>query len=100
RGTGYYEAAVKTGRFTPGAPVTLVRESDNEHDQHAIAVYAHRARNKAGYVPKGLAKRLAPLLDVGTDLVAVSVRGSGAGKDTVTPHILICERRLLEHLQR
>ena len=100
RGTGYYEAAVKTGRFTPGAPITIVREPDNEYDANAIAVYAHGARNKAGYVPKGLAKRLARLLDSGADLVAISVRGSAAGRNTVTPHILVCERRLLEHLQR
>jgi len=100
RGTGYYEQAVRAGRFTPGAPVRLVRESENQHDPNAIAVYAERGRNRAGYVPKGYAKRLAPLLDSGADVVAVSVRGSGAGSDETTPHILVCERRLLDHLNR
>lgn len=100
RRTGYYEAAVRTGRFTPGAPLRLVREPENPHDPNAIAVYAERGRNKAGHVPKGYAKRLAPMLDDGAALVAVSVRGSDAGSNGVTPHVLVCERALLDHLNR
>ncbi|MFO6453464.1 MULTISPECIES: HIRAN domain-containing protein [unclassified Aeromicrobium] len=100
RGTGYYEDAVKAGRFTPGAPLRLVREPDNEYDTNAIAVYAETGRRVAGYVPKGQAKRLASLLDSGTDLVAVSVRGAGAGRLGATPHVLVCERELYEHLNR
>lgn len=100
RGTGHYAAAVKAGRFTPGSPVRLVREPENEYDSNAIAVYAERGRNVAGYVPKGQAKRLAKMIDAGTDLVAVSVRGSGAGSDSVAPVVLVCERRLYEHLSR
>lgn len=100
RGSRYYDAALKAGRFTPGSPVRLVREPDNEHDANAVAVYAGRARSKAGYVPRGQAKRVANLLDDGAELVAVSVRGSGAGTEGTVPQILVCERVLYEHLVR
>jgi hypothetical protein len=100
RGSSYHAAAVKAGRFTPGSRVRLEREPDNEHDPNAIAIYAGRARNRAGYVPRGHAKRLAKLIDAGRELVAVSTRGSGAGSDTITPVVLICERPLFEHLTR
>lgn len=100
RGTSYHQAAVKAGRFTPGAPIRLVREHDNEHDPNAIAIYAERARRKSGYVPRGTAKRLAKLMDGGADLVAISLRGAGPGAEGVNPQILICERPLFEHLTR
>lgn len=100
RGTGYHEAAVKAGRFTPGAPVALQREPNNEHDSNAIAIYAERARRKSGYVPRGTAKRLSKLIDGGADLVAISLRGAGPGTAGVNPQILICERKLFEHLTR
>lgn len=100
RGAGYYEAALKAGKFTPGSPLKLVREPDNKHDPNAIAIYAEGARNKSGYVPAARAKTLARLLDGGTDLVAMSVRGSGHGTDGTVPHILICDRKLFDHLNR
>lgn len=72
RGTSHYAAAMKAGRFTPGASVRLVREADNAHDPNAIAVCAETGRNKAGYVPASQAKHLAPLMDSGVELTAVS----------------------------
>lgn len=45
-------------------PVTLEREPDNEHDTNAILVL-DAAGNDLGYVPRDLAKDLAPLLDKG-----------------------------------
>lgn len=99
-GTSYHQAAVKAGEFTPGAPVRLVREPDNVHDANAIAVYAESGRRAAGYVPKGQARRLAALLDAGTDLIAVAVRGSGPGSVGTRPHVLVCERGLYDHLTR
>lgn len=100
RGGGYHESALKRGDFRPGSEVRLVREPDNPHDPNAIAIYAAGARDLSGYVPRGYAKRLAKLIDGGADLVALSVRGSGRGSDSTTPHLLICERRLYEHLTR
>jgi hypothetical protein len=100
RGTSHYQDAVRRGDFRPGVLVTVVREPENEHDGNAIAVYALGARKKSGYVPRGYAKRLSKLLDAGADMVAVSVRGCGPGRDDVTPHILVCQRVLFEHLNR
>ena len=100
RGTAHHESAARRGDFTPGAPVRLVREPDNPHDPNAIAVYADQARKPAGYVPRGYAKRLAKLIDAGADVVAVSTRGSKAGHDAVSPHVLAVEPALWEHLNR
>ena len=100
RGTSYHESAARRGDFRPGTPVRLVREPGNPHDPNAIAVYAERGRDRAGYVARGYAKRLARLLDSGADIVAVSTRGGGPGSDDVTPQILAAERGLWEHLNR
>jgi hypothetical protein len=100
RGTAHHERAVRRGDFSPGAPVRLVREPDNQHDPNAIAIYAAGARDVAGYVPRGYAKRLAKLLDAGAEMVAVSTRGAGAGRQGVSPQVLVVERVLWEHLNR
>jgi len=100
RGTGYHESAARNGDFRPGTAVPLVREPENSHDRHAIAVYAAGARQRAGYVPRGYAKRLAKLIDAGADMVAVSTRGGGPGQDDVTPQVLVCEQALWDHLNR
>ncbi len=78
----------------------LVREPDNQHDPHAIAVYAAGARDITGYVPRGYAKRLAKLLDAGADMVAVSTLGSAAGHKGVSLQVLVVERALWDHLNR
>ena len=91
---------MKAGRFTPGSSVRLVREADNAHDPNAIAVYAESGRSKAGYVPASQAKRLAPLMDSGVELAAVSTRGAGSSREVTVPQILVCERRLFDHLRR
>lgn len=44
--------------------MTLEREPDNEHDKNAILV-VDAAGNDLGYVPRDLARDLAPLLDQG-----------------------------------
>lgn len=100
RGTNHYAAALKSGRFTPGAPVRLVREADNGHDPNAVAVYAQSGRDRAGYVPASQARRLAPMMDSGVEFAAVSTRGAGSGRDGTVPHILVCERSLFDHLTR
>ena len=100
RGTNYYRQAVKSGNFTPGAPLRLEREPANVHDPNAIAVYAEGAHQLSGYVNKQRAKRLAVLMDSGADLAAVSVRGAGAGREDEVPHVLACERHIMEHLTR
>lgn len=100
RGVAHHESAARRGDFTPGAPVRLEREPDNPHDPNAIAVYAEGARDLAGYVPRGYAKRLTKLLDAGADMVAVSTRGGGPGHDASSPQVLAVERPLWDHLNR
>ena len=63
-------------------------------------MHAWRGRAPVGYVNKQNAKRLAPLMDAGADLVAVSLRGSPPGVTGLVPHVLAAERGLIEHLLR
>lgn len=58
--------------------VTLQREADNKVDQNAIRIIAHilplKKRAVIGYVPAGLARELAKVLDAGIQVTA-SLRG-------------------------
>lgn len=79
RGEAYYQDACRVGDFSPGAPVRLVREPENPHDLNAVAVYDRTGQQRAAYVNKQMARRLAKLLDAGEPLQAVSIRGMAAG---------------------
>jgi len=50
----------------------LVREPDNPHDTNAIRVAI--GDKKLGYLPKAIAKDLAPEMDAGKDFIALFVR--------------------------
>ena len=50
----------------------LVREPDNPYDTHAIRVAL--GNKKLGYVPKAIAKKLAPEMDAGKEFIALFVR--------------------------
>ena len=50
----------------------LVRERDNPHDKNAIRVTT--GDTKLGYLPKALAKDVAPEMDAGKDFIALFVR--------------------------
>lgn len=60
--------------YTTNYPLLLIRERHNEHDANAIGLYtesdAESVRRKIGYVPKELAKSLAPLIDQGHEFAA------------------------------
>ncbi|CAM3929131.1 hypothetical protein [Nocardioides zeicaulis] len=64
---------------------------DAEQSDESVDVAAMQAEFSR-YVPRGTAKRLAKLMDAGTDLVAISLRGSGPGSEGVNPQILFCDR--------
>ena len=49
----------------------LVREPDNPHDKNAIRV--ELAGKKLGYIPKAIARDLAPEMDTGRDFLALFV---------------------------
>lgn len=80
RGIEHYKAAVRQGAFQPGAEVTLLRDPNNAYDKNAVAVCARGTREVAGYINKGMASGLAKILDAGSPLGAVSLRGGPAGK--------------------
>jgi len=50
----------------------LVREPDNPYDTHAIRVAI--GDKKLGYIPKALAKTLAPEMDAGKEFIVLFVR--------------------------
>ena len=68
----------------------LVREPDNPHDPNAIRV--ELARLYLGYVPKHIAKDLAPQMDAGRNLFALFVsRNEHQFHDTVGLTVKIVE---------
>ncbi len=82
RGNAYYES--KAADTRPGKPAFLVRDPDNKHDPHAVAVYAEGRpgeRLQVGHVNKGLARRLAKRLDSGETISAWFMRGDPPGKE-------------------
>ena len=51
----------------------LVREPDNPYDQNAIKVALFDIWNM-GYLPTNVARQVAPIMDEGTDLIAVIIK--------------------------
>ena len=98
RGTSYYVDAVTQGDFSPGTPLRLEREPNNPHDPNAVAIYAPGATEKAGYVNKLNAKRIAAILDSGTDLVCISISGDGPGQFEIVPNALVTDPDTLQRL--
>lgn len=101
RGARYYQS--KAADTRPGQVAHLVREPDNEHDPHAVAVHAlgrDGQRLKVGYVNKGLARRLAKRLDAGEELSAYFMRGYPPGVDEASPAVVLADdatvRRLVD----
>ena len=58
--------------------VTLEREPDNEFDNNAIRIVVHirpiSRRTVIGYVPKGLAKELSKVIDMGIPVRAALIQ--------------------------
>ncbi len=62
-------------QFSPeDLSITLEREPDNRYDPNAIRIVVHihsiRRRTVIGYVPKGLARELAKVIDMGIQVKA------------------------------
>jgi HIRAN domain len=72
-GTTFRPQALQRPQFTPGERVTLVRESENEYDENAVAVFDAKGKEQVGYVPKDVAAKLAKRLDSGEKLEAFSL---------------------------
>lgn len=99
RGGRYYERDCRVGDFAPGAEVRLVPEPDNPHDSQAVAVFDRTGRYRAGYVNKQKARAYLKRLAAGDALVAISLRGAGAGVDTGVVSILAATPDVLAHVR-
>jgi hypothetical protein len=91
----------REGLLQPGAIVDLVREPGSADDPTAIAVHAATGR-PVGYVSRGIAAALAPALDAGRHLVAVTV-SSDPRESTDRPglvKVLAAAPDVIEHLFR
>ena len=69
----HHADVLQSGDLEPGTPLTLRRDPGNEHDPHAIAVLA-RGGGQAGWVPREIAREIAPDLDAGRPWAAVVLR--------------------------
>jgi hypothetical protein len=98
RGQAFHRLGCTAGDFSPGAPVRLVREPDNEFDPDAVAVYDVTGRHLAAYVNNQKARILARLIDSGEPVEAVSIRGTGAGRPCDQVAVLAASPRVLRRL--
>lgn len=98
RGQAFHRLGCTAGDFSPGAPVRLVREPDNEFDPDAVAVYDATGRHLAAYVNNQKARILARLIDSGEPVVAVSIRGTVAGRPCDQVAVLAASPRILRRL--
>jgi HIRAN domain-containing protein len=69
----HHAAALASDDAAPGRPLELRRDPDNPHDRNAIAVYI-ASGEQVGWVPRELARELAPELDAGCPWSAVVLR--------------------------
>jgi hypothetical protein len=98
RGQAFHRLGCTAGDFSPGAPVRLVREPDNEFDPDAVAVYDATGRHLAAYVNNQKARILARLIDSGEPIGAVSIRGTAAGRPCDQVAVLAASPRVLRRL--
>jgi hypothetical protein len=57
-GASYRPDTLQDDSFAPGRRLALVREPENQHDAHAVAVWDAERRLQAGYVPAEVAPDL------------------------------------------
>jgi hypothetical protein len=69
----FHDDVLQSDELAPGAPLTLRRDPDNEHDPNAIAVLAPGG-GQAGWVPRDVAAAIAGDLDAGRPWSAVVLR--------------------------
>ena len=65
--------------FSPGRPLTLVPEPENEHDPHAIGIWDEERRVQAGYVPAEVAAELEAVDWQAVSLVEFTEAGGRSG---------------------
>lgn len=75
-GVTYGERQSYIASLRVGDQLSMRRERQNQYDQNAIALYDSSDRH-LGYVPKDLASKLAPIMDLGERLEAVVMSITG-----------------------
>ena len=70
----WHAEALASGAAAPGSGLVLVRDRENEHDEHAVAVHLALSAEQLGWVPRERAAALAPELDAGVPWSAVVLR--------------------------
>ena len=63
-GTSYQDLEAIEPKLNTNDRFLLIRESENEHDNFAVAIYTSR-REKLGYLPRSKNETIARLLDAG-----------------------------------
>ncbi|NNG34761.1 HIRAN domain-containing protein [Nakamurella aerolata] len=100
RGLAYYERAARRSDTRPGTRVELVREPLNDYQSAAIAIHPKGAGSRVGYVNKGMAPGLAKLLDAGTELSNIVLRGAAPGENPSGVTVLVARPETMAHLCR
>ena len=78
-GVSYRTDVLQSDAFSPGRPLALVPEPDNEHDPNAIGIWDEARRMQAGYVPAEVAAGLDADDWQGVSLVEFTEEGRRAG---------------------
>lgn len=61
-GTSYRKAALSVGDFSPGSPLLLIPDPENEYDPNAIGVWDHTRTHHIGFVPADLLDYIGPIV--------------------------------------
>jgi hypothetical protein len=94
-GTSYYENPARPFTFRTGQTVGILREPDNEHDPHAVALTTGRPARTFGYATEQGARWVAELTDSGQHLVALIIQAERS-----SPCVLITTPEMLASLRR
>jgi hypothetical protein len=73
-GARFNAEALAADAVSPGRPLLLRRDRDNEHDANAVAVHHGDGSAQVGWVPRELAVEIAGDLDAGGTWSALSLR--------------------------
>ncbi len=91
--------ACRLGDFSLGAPVLLVPEPGNPHDDMAVAVFDASGLHRCGYLSRNRARLYHRRLAAGDVLEAISVRGSPAGHPCEQVGILAATPTVLQKVR-
>lgn len=81
-GISYENRWITARRVRSGDKLELRRDYENPVDPNAVAV--HHRSGQVGFLPRGLAQRLAPEIDSGSNIVATAVKTVRKKKPAIT----------------